>query len=37
MIGDSTNVAGPREIYTGRTGDEAKRKIEKRSIAAHLI
>lgn len=37
MIGDSTKLVRPRQIYTGRTGDEAKREIEKRSIAAHLI
>jgi citrate synthase len=37
MIGDSTKLVRPRQIYTGRTGDEARRDIEKRTIAAHLI
>jgi citrate synthase len=37
MIGDSTKLVRPRQIYTGRTGDEARKEIEKRTIAAHLI
>ena len=37
MIGDSTKLVRPRQIYTGRTGNEARQDIEKRTIAAHLI
>ncbi len=37
MIGESTKLVRPRQIYMGRTCEEADKDIEKRGVASHLI